>query len=365
MRINKLIFKKNVITLILMLVAVLEAQEFGDFEQLTLEISADLKEILPMEPLPITITLYNKTEVPIMSIANINPSFGLIQIYIAEESQTFEKFRSSDWALKSGPRVESVREPGFKKSVTGYYFYAHPTNLDKEKRGQYLFESPGIYQIKAIFKDSKIEKQIESNVLKIEAKEPKREDAAAYKFIKEMQDDEDKEVYYGNFLLRSYDYNKPQIMEKQKEFIRKFPNSKYSRLLYYSLGLTYTSEKNLKSQEEQKTVKRGIEYLEKAAGYEDFFLAKDSILHLIEILSEVGETDKAMKYKRIFAKRFPDSTEGRDYIEEVYMASSEEVTKKPLGVVLPIAAAAIAGVVIAGFVLLSRKKQKPTDKSAG
>jgi hypothetical protein len=41
----------------------------------------------------------------------------------------------------------------------------------------------------------------------------------------------------------------------------------------------------------------------------------------------------------------------------------QPAAKKPLGVVLPAAAAALVGVVIAGFVLFFRKKQKSTNES--
>ena len=243
--------------------------------------------------------------------------------------------------------------------MSGYFFYANPQNLSKDNRGQYLFESPGVYRIKVTFEDFD-GKLIESNVVTIEAKEPKGEDAEAYKYLKNLQDNESKKVYYGNFLLLSYEH--PEVFEKQEEFISKFQGSKYARLLYYAIGLRFTSQEYLQSKENQKTVQCGIEYLEKAANYKDFFLAKDSILHLIETLSKLGEVDKAKKYKEIFAKQFPNSIEGRDYIEEVAVVSEQKKqphVSKPLGVVLP-AAVGIAVVLIGiGGILLYKKKSKP------
>ena len=207
----------------------------------------------------------------------------------------------------TGIRTEEVIGSGLKKSVKSYLFYAHPSKLRKEKRGQYLFESPGDYRIKVTFEDFEGNK-IESNVLSIEVKEPSGKDAEAYEYLKYLPISKDKDVYYGNFLLRSYVYERPKIFQKQKEFISKFPNSHYARYLYYSLGLTYCSREKEKDE--------GITLLEKAVGYDDFIFADDTLTKLIEILSKQGKSGKAEKYKEIYTRQFPNTGKGRDYIEE-------------------------------------------------
>ena len=355
MRIKKWLFLSIVFALLFIFTVFLQAQEFGDIEELTLEIATETKEIIPMEPLPYAITLSNNTGKPIKCHTQIDPGFGMLKVYIAENRQSFEQFRSSDHVLIAGMREEVVLEPGFHKSVSGYFFYAHPRNLDKENRGQYLFEIPGDYRIKATFEDFD-GRTIESNILPIKVKEPNERDVAAYQFIKDMQDDKNKEVYYGNFLLLNSASEKSEIQNKQEEFIKKFPDSEYSHFLYYSIGTRCISEKG-------KETKRGIDYLEKAANYKDFLFAEDSILKLIKTFTETGQTDKAREYKEMLAKRFPNSSEGRQYIEELVIASQEHVpqtkqipAKKHIGIVLPVAVVVVCGIVIGGFILFLRKK---------
>jgi hypothetical protein len=328
-----------------------KVDDYGNFMDLTLEISTDTKDIIPMEPLPITITLSNKTDKVIMAINVIDPSFGLTSIYVQNGNKPFEIFKSADWGLRSTLRIERALEPGFKESVDSYLFYAHPDNLETSNRGQYLFETSGRFHIKAIYTDSQINKSIESNILSIEVKEPKGDDANAFQYIKSIQDDTNKKVYYGNFLL--WPIGKSEIDEKQNEFIRKFPNTKYSRFLYYTLGKRDILQ-------DREKLKLGIEYLEKAASYENFLFAEDSILKLINTFTEIGETEKARKYKEILAQRFPNSSEGKHWVEEVLGQVPQTFKlpeKKPLGVVLPIAGAAVAVIVIAGVIMFLRKKK--------
>jgi len=328
----------------------LKAQELSDFEQLTLEITTNVQEVLPIEPMPITITLSNNTEKPITGHNQIDPGTGFLKIYVAKADKPFEQFHSSDRPSLTGIRGDDVLKPGYRTSFSGYFFYAHPANVDKEKHGQYLFEEPGIYRIKATFEDMEGESKIESNVMTVEAKQPTGQDAAAYEFLKNLREEQDEDVYYGNFLLTTFGRNitprKQKVLDKKEEFLSRFPKSRYSRYLCYSLGLIY------RIQEKEKNFRRGIKLMEKAAGYEDFFLAKDVLLKLIETLEEQGQSSKALKYKKIFAKRFPDSLEGRDHVEEVYMAAAERRRSTwPL-----ILVGVVAGIGILYLVFLLKKK---------
>jgi hypothetical protein len=291
------------------------AQEPNDFEQLTLEIATEKREVLPMEPIPITITLSNDTAKGITGHPLIEPGAGFLSIYVAAGDQPFRRFPTADWPLLSFGNETRILEHGFQRSVSGYVFYAHPANLDKERHGQYLFESPGTYRIKAILKDLKGQEQIESNILSIKVKQPTGKDAAAYEFLKNLRNEQDKDVYYGNFLLTSFGRSiiprTQKVLDKKEEFISQFPNCRYARYIYYSLGDNYCLGVG-------KGVEHGITLLEKAAGYKDFFLAEEAMLKLIEVLSRQDEPKKAGKYKVIFARRFPKSEEGSDYIEEMY-----------------------------------------------
>lgn len=266
-------------------------QEMRNFEELTLEIATSAREVLPIEPMPITITLSNDTERPIRGHKQIDPGTGFLKIYVARANKPFEQFHSSDRPTLTGIRGSDLLKPGFRISFSGYLFYAHPANLDKEKWGQYFFESPGIYRIKAMFEDMD-ETRIESNVLTVEVKQPTGEDAAAYEFVKNLHNSQEKDVYCGDFLLtrfgRAITPKAQKVLDKKGEFISRFPNSRYARYVYYSLGNNYRLGVG-------KGVKRGVRLLERAASYEDFFLAKEALLKLIKTLTEQGQTEKAWK----------------------------------------------------------------------
>jgi len=140
---------------------------------------------------------------------------------------------------------------------------------------------------------------------------------------------------------------------------RKYPNSRYSRYLTYSLGLTYNNSKN------DKISQRGVGLLEKAAGYKDCFIAEDTYEWLIRQCRERGEEDKAKEYQAQMAARFPNSPEGRDYLEQNYIQQREEDEPEDASKTLepssnrglPLLAVGVA-VVIAGLVVLGKKRVK-------
>jgi len=305
--------------IVLLLCTSLAAEQIGDFEQLTLEIGTAKRKLLPMEPVPITITLSNETNKAIRGHFMINPGAGYLEIYVAKAEEVFETFRSANWLIRAseGART-SVLEPGFHKSISTYLYYAHPANLEKKHHGRYVTETPGIYRIKATLKDVSGKNEIESNVLTIEAKKPKGDDAAAYEYVRSLMEIKDKDVYYGNFLLRDFEpvrhVRTQKVLDKKEEFLSRFPKSRYARYVRYSLGRTYRREK------EEEQYQRGIKLLEKTASYKDFFLAEEALLVLIRDAIKRGETNRAKKYKVMFARRYPNAEEGRDYVEEMYRA---------------------------------------------
>ncbi|UCG49344.1 MAG: hypothetical protein JSU94_06080 [Phycisphaerales bacterium] len=239
MRKNRLAWQRATCILACLLWSGAAGQEVGDFEELTFEIATGVREILPIEPLPITFTLSNNSERPIKAHSAIRPGYGFVRLYIASENGPFERFYSSDDACISLIGKEDVLKPGFRDSVSTYVFYAQPRNLDKENVGKYLMESPGTYRLKAEFANGRDERTIESNTLTIRAAEPTGQNAAAYRFLKNLQRSEREDVYYGSFLLHPPDRAKE--LAKQEEFVRRFPRSRYTRYIHYAWGQRYRS----------------------------------------------------------------------------------------------------------------------------
>jgi hypothetical protein len=298
------------------------AEQFGNFDELNLEISMRAAELLPFEPVPIAVALTNETANPINGHSIIEPGGGYLEIYVAKGEGAFEGFRTADWAHLDSIRGTEVLRPGFQQTAEGYLCYAHGRKF-AEDPGQYLLGSPGTFRIKAVLKEREGERRVESNVLTVRAVEPAGEDAAAYELIETLRKKQDRGIYYGNFLLRSFGRNlsdeDQKQLDKKEEFLSMFPTSRYARYVEYSLGQTYSV-----SDDEQKR-QRGTLLLERAAGYEDFFLAEEALRVLRRRARERGDEDKAEQYQVRMAKEFPNSPEGRDYMEKKYITARKLV----------------------------------------
>lgn len=287
------------------------------FEQLTLKIATGAKGALPLEPIPITITLLNATKKTVKARTSIKPNVGYLRIYVATGDQPFEEFRSADYPWSSVVLGERVLEPGSRHSRNYFLYYGNAANPSKE-RGRYLLRAPGVYRIKVELKDGHSKKQIESNVIKVEATKPIGDDAAAYDFLKSLEKTKDKDstgriVSYRRFLLSVFPSQR-KVLEKQEEFISKFPNSRYSRYVCHSLGYTYRLGKN---------AKRGMQLLEKAGSYDDFFLAPRSLGLLVEACLKNGQLDKARKHLATMRKRFPGSPSTHEATVQVGKVASD------------------------------------------
>ncbi|HUT30346.1 MAG TPA: hypothetical protein VMX13_11195 [Sedimentisphaerales bacterium] len=245
-----------------------------------------------------------------------------LRIYVAKGDSAFDQFRTSDWpalALSGGP---VILQRGFRRSVSGYLYYAHAPDPDKQPHGAYLFETPGLYRLKAILTDMKGQNPIESNTLTIEIKEPRGEDAAAYELLKALKGMSDRNVSYGGFLMRDfgrqYHPRWEAFIDKQEELLSRFPKRQYARYAEYSLGLTYSRR------DDEQDVQRGISLLKKASRHSSFFLAEDALRALRGVKLKRGQREEAKEYEGEMAARFPNSPEGRDYLERQYILEEKK-----------------------------------------
>jgi hypothetical protein len=262
-------------------------------------------------------------------------------------------------------------EPGFVKSVSGFLYYEHAPNPDKQPHGRYLFEEPGEYRLKAILTDMDGGNPIESNILTVRVKQPTAQDGDAYRFIQGLKKISDRQLSYGYFLMTSFGRNtsvrRETFLAKREEFIAKFPKSGYTRYAEYAQGLTYSRRENEQQRQE------GIRLLERASRHGRSFVSEMALRELKRVHEKREEAERAEEYQAEMAERFPDSSEARDYLEkQVSKAAREKRAKQkaqqqaeqqnspqstlPLGLIGGAAAAVLA---LAGAVLLIRKKATP------
>jgi len=299
--------------------AAMATPEPGPFEALTLKISVEHKDLLPMEPFQITISFANETDRPVSGHTGIEPGVGFLKIYFSTGDGPFEDVGSGGWPVAESLVKKTQFAPGWKHTLTAIlYGYVQTAGPDRGEP-RYLFEAPGTGRIKATFQDLDGKKGIESNVLTIEARQPVGEDARAYAFLKNLHEREDKDargrpISYHGFLMGS---GLPEIEAKQEEFLSKFPNSRYARYLYWSLGYKYSWGKG------NGGIQRGLEYLEKAGGYEDFFLAPEALGLLVEACVKQGNLEKARQHLATLQEKFPESISAHVAAHHVQQASSD------------------------------------------
>jgi len=302
--------------------AAMAAPEPGSLESLTLKISVEQKDLLPMEPVQVAISLANETDKPVLArTLFISSAGGPPQVFFSTGDGPFQKISPADWPDKNViiPPGGEQFAPGWKKTLTAILYCVRTGDAEKVDVGwRYLLPSPGTCRIKATLKDVDGKQQIESNVLTIKAREPVGEDARAYAFLKDLEGRKDKDaqgrrITYSGFLTS---LGSPEQEAKQEEFLSKFPNSRYARHLYYSLGHMYSWGKG------NGGIRRGLEYLEKAGGYKDFFLAPKALGYLVEACVKQGDLKKARQHLATLQEKFPDTESARVAAHHVQQASN-------------------------------------------
>lgn len=298
------------------------APEPGSFESLTLKVSMAQKDLLPMEPVQVALSLANETDKPVLARTYFMPyAGGPLQFSFSIGDGPFQQVDPADWPIAQIEAIDAkgiTFAPGWKKTLTAVLHGAQTGNANKvEVWWRYLLPSPGTCRIKATLKVLDGKQQIESNVLTIKAIEPVGEDVGAYAFLKDLQGRTDKDargrrVNYCSFLM---EWGSPEVEAKQEEFLSKFPNSCYARYLYYSLGNKYSWGKG------NGGIQRGLEYLEKAAGYKDFFQAPEALGRLVAACVKQGNLKKARQYLATLQEKFPDTVSARVAANHVQQAS--------------------------------------------
>ena len=255
----------------------------------------------------------NNTNTTILSHTVIEQGAGFLEIYAAKEGEPFKKWQETGLIVPDMVVVENKLKPGYKKRGSGrLYCILPPFNITPEKYDPndiikcYLLSFPGTYQIQATLKNVNGKETIESNIITIEAMQPTGQDAAAYDVLKT--------VPHPLFLMKSFGRHlskyDQQVLAKQQNFLSQFSNSSYACYMNYALGRTYTAKKG-------DYLDDGILLLEKAASYEDFFLAEESLNKLVNISIKEGNLEKARDYLSILKERFPNKPEYTEQVTKV------------------------------------------------
>jgi len=254
------------------------------------------------------------------------------------------------------------------------------------EKAKLLFDESGRYMITIYAEEEKLEDLLGEKAPKplvVNVRPASRQEEKALSILSGERD----LIFLG---YSDYDFFKdyPEVLERFKEVVYKCGETMIAKMAAALIGMYLYNEyeeqrleANLMNQEKPTALRRqAIEYLQKGLELPDEFHIRETILFMLaESDFEEDKRDylQAKSYLEELSAKYPHGRFGKSAesgIEEVktMMANdpnwanrAQQIDNKPLGVVLPVAAAAIAGVLIAGFVLFFRKKQKSNDNSSG
>lgn len=197
-------------------------QDGSDFSKLSLEIDSTKKEFIQLEPIPIILTLTNKTSRPIKGHSAIDVSQNYVKLFVKRPGVEIKKIRELSLNRKLVVAADKVIEPGEHYQSNQIL----TLNLDEE------FPQPGLYQLHAVLMDADGKREAKSNILTIRIAEPRGLDYQAFEYIKEKGTPAD--FFYGVDIPGSK--NTQSVIE---EFESSFGESAYGDYASFLLGEFY------------------------------------------------------------------------------------------------------------------------------
>ena len=362
----------------------------------SVEVNSPQKTIRIGEPLFVMLTCRFKEQQKYPDTIDVYPSFShqcdiLIEfkdedekwmnIFLAEHPDTdFSLIPGNEKSIKwyplhlKGKITESLEVQDKDGLVYGTYFLAL---YNPYKKGV-IFDKPGKYKISGFSYEYNNNKVV-SNTIEINvASESLPNDCVL------------PDPNYCDFLMGNRDIlnNKPEYSSKMFSFlgniIKKCPDTILAKMAAARLGIErvkdlekkYGSEESLekyrKTEIKDPLVESTNMYLDLAYQLPDNFPIRENVLYgLIQIDYINGNATNIFSFCDELAAKYPQGRYGKSalknkgYIKEfiekrpdLFIAeATQPQAKKPLGIALPIAGAAVAAIVIAGLILFSRKKK--------
>lgn len=282
----------------------------GRFEELTLTISSSPTPTLPMQALPLTVTLSNKKDYPVLGHDYLwGPALVL---YVARDKEEFRRTDAYDEPDSLVVLQSAQIPPGHSNSCRKVLWYQW--GGEKEK-WRIMFPAPGVYRVKATLSDADFKGVISSNVLIVKVDTPAGADSAAWRFLRKNLEDNPGSLFWhvpGNPDKRAEGV---AILE---EFTHRFSDSSYAPYAWYALGAGSFAEPYYDD---------AIRAFEQCIKWKDFILRKEALRSLTSICLRHGDIRKARHYLDMLTKEYPDS--GKEIRQQVEAAEKAERSGVP------------------------------------
>lgn len=197
------------------------------FRSLTLTLSVPARSFLLLEPVPLTITLENRTAEPVAAHAALSFSDGAVAVLVQPEgSPAYRVARLSPVAIYS--RITPLTLPsGYKQAST------EPLIVELPK----VLPTPGKYAIQAILRNLNGD-EIRSNVVSIEVTQPAGQDQLAYLFLIDSFDAND-------FFIGAGVAGKRELYDAYDAFARTYQGTVYADYANLSLAQVHAARREI------------------------------------------------------------------------------------------------------------------------
>ena len=232
-----------------------------NFSKLTFEVVAfNKREFVKLEPIPLTLTLTNKTTETVLGHGALRFSANMVRLFVAHDGGKPLTLKE----LSPFPKEIFVKPIEMKPGDSFHARDLLTLNLDN------VFPQPGEYEIYAVLLYPNSTAEIMSNTVTIRILEPQGVDKEAYAFIRANSRSSD--FFSGRYLAG--DLNAETILER---FVMSYKDSVYSDYAAFLLGeLYFAQEKHEKASElfSRLADKRDFVFADKVANFRSKLNAK-------------------------------------------------------------------------------------------
>jgi hypothetical protein len=205
-------------------------------------IASERADYFVLEPLKLTMAFRNESDEEVTGVFSPDLGSGNLTVFYRREGREFEKYTCH---RQERPRHVSIFLPQSLKPQQEFSKAEEILVLDT-KKGRFVFEEPGVYEFKAVYRDLPNESngQLESNVLRVKVEPAPENEQEAIRFYKNES--------IG--LLVQNDFHLEDSLERAVRFLDKYPASVYAAYvrdgLLWGLGNKVQTQKATKAEYE-------------------------------------------------------------------------------------------------------------------
>lgn len=240
-----------------------ESKRVLDFTNLTLEVASTKQKFILLEPVPIILTLSNKTSQQVLGHDALGFNDNRVDLFVTRDGNERRQIQQlSPYATKTDVDSKMIA-PG--KRIQAKELLT----IDLAK----IFPEPGTYQLEAVLHDADWKLQITSSPRTLQISAPEGNDVAAYGYLKQLK--------LSRFLNGSGLSHYAEEREALEEFVTTYGDSTYGDYATLLSGSMHFSKKDY-----QKALLR----LSKLAAKPDFYLADKVKEYLDEIKQKTKDS---------------------------------------------------------------------------